>query len=643
MFRERDQSARVSADVAPITGADALVPGERASRWLRALVFGIVGLYALFLAVTAGSVGPTDQDQFLVFHELQYWNAMLFGLSKQWAPIMCSGMSLADEPQIPFMSLSMALGYVLGPFWGIKLATVTYLAIGWYGAYLYASLWLQPPLQRSLAAALFIGNGFFFCRLGVGHADFMPFLILPLVLWTLHRNGAWRGLAAGPAGVIAPLLSLACVAAAMSLTVDGSPVAAIHLWFWIGIYAIVLAWTRRRFAPIVLLGGAVVLAGLLDAGYLWPMLRAQSEAPRLTPDRFTNPLNILWYAVVPMRGEVMSDNGHGHELNIFIGPVIAWAIWRHRHWLGSGVPAALRIPLLVVSAIAIVMGTGSLVRFGVPRWLSLFDALRSLPGFRSLGITGRYWGFLALPLSLLGAAALWRFAAEERPPRALALWMGALLFLQLGFQGETMFGQWLGTDRYHPVPWQGRFQRGPEAVTYVSRPKDVSQGRFLSPIQGVVNCYDMDDFQRASMIPGAGLLRASSSPGGSAVFTRWDEIQLGGTPVDVGGGVAPRSVRWTLNQAYHRFWTMPGCSTERSATGNLIADCPTDLLPHPPPLTFYDSLSAIAARVSVAAWRLWLAGVAACLVALWMTRGRLPRVTGTAGDFEHGGRAAGTD
>jgi hypothetical protein len=515
------------------------------------------------------------------------------------------------------------------------------LVIGWCGAHLYAGFWLKLPLQRSLAAALFIGNGFFFCRLGVGHADFMPFLALPLILWTMHMNCAVGGGASDASGILRPLVSLAGVAAAMALTIDGSPVAAIHLWFWIGLYAIVLARTRRSFALLALFGGAAVLAGLMDAGYLWPMLKAQQDAPRLTADRFTSPLNLLWFALIPMRGKVMS--ALGHELSVFIGPVMAWVIWRHRRWLGAAVPVQLRNPLLSVSAVAIVMGIGSLLGFGAPRWLSLFDALRPLPGFRSLGITGRYWGFLALPLSLLGAAALWRFAAEERPRRALALWMGALLFLQLGFQGETLFEQWLGTDRYHPVPWEGRFQRGAEAVTYVSRPKNLSQGRFLDPTHGVVNCYDMDDFEHASMVSGAELLRESTLPGAGAVFTRWSEIRLRGTPVDMRDVVTPRRVQWTLNQAYHRQWTMPGCSTARSSTGNLIVQCPAEFLPNLPLLTFHDPLSALAASVSVAAWGLWLVGVVACLMALWRNRVREPRVNVVAGDFGVGSTAVGPD
>ena len=167
-------------------------------------MIGVVALYALFFIIFFRQSGPRDGDQYLVFHSLQYWNAALFGIAKQWTPLMCSGLSLAGEPQVPFMSLSMALSYVWGPLWGVRLTTATYLVAGWFGAYLYAGLWLRIRLQRALAASLFIGNGFFFCRLGFGHFDFIPFLILPGILWALHRGAEWtrdNGTYLSPSGI----------------------------------------------------------------------------------------------------------------------------------------------------------------------------------------------------------------------------------------------------------------------------------------------------------------------------------------------------------------------------------------------------------------------------------------------------------
>lgn len=136
-------------------------PRPPGRRWLSALSIGIVTIYVLFYVVFFSRSGPKDGDQFLVFHSLQFWNASLFGMAKQWTPLMCSGLSMAGEPQVPFMSLSMALSYLLGPLWGVRLSSAIYLSAGWTGAFLYAGLWLRQKAQRTLAAALFVGNGFF--------------------------------------------------------------------------------------------------------------------------------------------------------------------------------------------------------------------------------------------------------------------------------------------------------------------------------------------------------------------------------------------------------------------------------------------------------------------------------------------------
>jgi hypothetical protein len=392
--------------------------------------------------------GPGDADQYLVFHTLQYWNAGLFGLAKQWTPLMCSGLSMAGEPQIPFMSLAMLISYVLGPLWGVKLSLVIYLILGWIGASLYAGLWLRLKLQRALAAALFIGNGFFFCRLGLGHFDFAPFLLLPLLLWTLHQAAFWRWDRANLRERLLPLLAIALAGAAIALAIDGSPVTIIHLMLWVGLYSVVLAVSARSAAPVVFFGCAFLSASLLDAGYLWPMLEAQATFPRHPADSFTSVLSLVWFAVLPVRGKVLPANGNGHELSVFIGPVLTWCMWRARGVSSVRLPASMRAPLCVVSAVSIVLGMGSLKVLHIPTWLSPFDLVRPLPGFRSINVTGRFWGFLALPLSVGGAAALWHTVTRMSSGWRLQLLLGSLLVFQLVFQAETLGSHWVGSADY---------------------------------------------------------------------------------------------------------------------------------------------------------------------------------------------------
>jgi hypothetical protein len=600
-----------------------------ATRWLSALVIGVVALYVIFFIMFFRQSGPRDGDQFLVFHSLQYWNAALFGIAKQWTPLMCSGLSLAGEPQVPFMSLSMALSYKWGPLWGVRLATAIYLVAGWLGGFLYAGLWLRVRLQRALAASLFIGNGFFFCRLGFGHFDFIPFLILPLVLWALHRGAEW---AAGPFGVgnaLRLLFTVLLLGATVALVIDGSPVAIVHLLLWIGIYAGTLAIWMRRAAPAVIFALAVMLAGCLDAGYLWPMLQSQAFFPRLTPDRFTSALSLVWFAILPLRGKVLPANGNGHELSVYIGPVLAYCLWRYRYWLAAGVPAAMSRPLLVVSVASVVLGMGSLKALHVPVWLSPFDLLRPLPGFRSIGVTGRYWGFLALPLSLTSAIALWQFASELRPGWRMHLCFASVLIFQLGFQAETLTSLWLHSPRFLTVPLVAQFKHGPEDIEYVAIADDHLQGAILTPTRGVCDCYDMDDFNRAQNGPGSTLITRVmidgkffvAAPLIDAQFITWSHIRLHGgcaTGSEPMCALAPSTrIQITFSQAYHQGWKASGCSTYAANRGSLVIDCPAEYM-HAAALdvVFDDSSSDRGTRISLLLWTAWLYTLASSFVAL---------------------------
>src|ERR1700688_450726 len=126
------------------------IPGLVHRHWSRAFIISIPAVYGLAHTIFAHRVsGTADYDQFLVFHELQYWNASLFGLAKQWSPVMCGGLSLAGEPPVPSMSWSMLLSYAIGPLAALEIAIALYFIVGWAGAYLYAGLWLRGSSRRA--------------------------------------------------------------------------------------------------------------------------------------------------------------------------------------------------------------------------------------------------------------------------------------------------------------------------------------------------------------------------------------------------------------------------------------------------------------------------------------------------------------
>jgi hypothetical protein len=248
--------------------------------------------------------------------------------------------------------------------------------------------------------------------------------------------------------------------------------------------------------------------------------------------------------------------------------------------------------------------------------LSPFDMLRPLPGFRSVGVTGRFWGFLALPLSLLAAAALWRFVTEHEHTKKLKIFLSCALALQFGFQTETILGQWLGSNAYHAVAIGSQFRGGPEKIEYVTTDESHLQGEFVTPTRAVLNCYDMDDFIRADMKPGNQIVKQIAAErhidtaefAADGKFVSWNHLQLdvkaAGEMTEVSSN-AP--VRLVLNQAFNSSWHASGCDTERGENGNLVLKCPIERLRSGSvDLLFHNEISARAASVSVNAWSLWL-------------------------------------
>jgi hypothetical protein len=320
--------------------------------------------------------------------------------------------------------------------------------------------------------------------------------------------------------------------------------------------------------------------------------------------------------VVPLWGRFfLPANGKGHEFSVFVGPVLAVLIWRYRRTLWQALPRAQQQPLLVVVLVSLLMGMGSLSTLEVPRGLSPFDLLRPLPGFRSIGVTGRYWCFLALPLSLFGAGALWTFLSRCPGGAKAAIVCGLALLTQLGAQTTALLSTVVTGRSYRPVEWTDSWKQD-RPITFVLRGAHL-QGELITPTRAVLDCYDEDDIPHAEMNPGTGLVRSVTLPEGSrlagskirARFVTWSRILIDlDSPVEVSPSAAEEStVEVVLNQAYHHQWTAPGGTLSPSAHNNIVLRCNESRLGSGPvELSFHDPISRWGWNISRGAWGAWL-------------------------------------
>jgi hypothetical protein len=566
-----------------------------------ALTFGIPALYVLVLGAFLLRKGDTDWDQMLAFHQIELWNARMFGIEKQWNPLMAGGMSLAGDPQIPVLSPSILLARILPPAAALKAAVLLFVAIGWTGAFLLARrLGLDRPTS-ALAGSLFAGNGYILSHLSHGHIGFLGTLSLPLWLWAsrvvLRSTGEPFGRAARR------LVALALAGGVLfALSADGEPMTVLLLAVWVGSDGLLLAWRRRSASPLLFLAGAMTVGVCLDAIFVFPMVANQAIFPRRRPLVLLDPLLFPWFLILPARGKVLPAPANGHEFSVYIGPVVAYLLVRYRARIARAFPADERRSCLILSTAIFVVGLGAFRALG--RWAppGPFDLLHLLPGFRAVGIPARFWGYLALPLSLAGAVAIRSLEAETtraRPRRGL--W--ALLFLFcLLFQAVTLAGPFLDA--------KGR-QEAPPAIlpdrirTIVNEEGPfASQALNLKPTVGVIQAYNDHDYLRGAIAPGGELVRESTAAGGGALPARaeWDGWNSILVTLPAGGG--PGTI--LFNQNFHPGWTSSRGVATRDRRGNLALRLSTPL-PHGAAVTlrFQDGWSVPGKEVSRAsAWAL---------------------------------------
>jgi hypothetical protein len=573
----------------------------------RALTLAIPLFYVLIFAAFVLRKGDTDWDQMLAFHRLSLWNSKMFGWEKHWNPLMSGGMSLAGDPQVPIFSPSMLLAHVMPTAAAMKAAALLFLAAGWAGAYLLAGQLGLGPATAALAASLFAGNGFILSRLSHGHVDFLGTLTLPLWLWASRVVVREPD---EPQGRAARRLAAAVLGGGLlfALSTDGAPITILLLLVWVGLDAAVLAWQRRSARPLVFFAGSLVTAGFLNAIYYLPLVTNAVDFPRTRAAVFLDPLLFFWFLLLPVRGKVLPAPANGHEFSVYIGPVLAYLIVRYRREVARAFGREARWRFLVLSAATFVIGLGAWK--ALADWLppGPFDLLHQLPGFESVGIPGRFWGYLALPLALAAAVALQALEEDTCPahPRRL-LWTGVFVFT-LAFQATSLAEPFLSQKGR-------RHLRAAKLPAEIHRIENVggpvsSQSQQMTPTRGLIQAYNNHDYVHGTIAPGAELVRQTRwTRGGPPLNARaeWDGWNKIVVTLPDGGG--PGAV--IFNQNFHSLWRSSAAAVTRNRRGNLALRLAQ---PVPPGTTitlrFRDENSILGKKISRIAAYLFLAAAA---------------------------------
>lgn len=590
---------------------------RRVGRWKASpsliLTLAIPLVYLLVFGAFLFREGDSDWDQMLSFHELSLWNSKLYGYAKQWNPLMRGGMSLAGDPQIPILSPSMILAREIDPAAALKISAILFLLAGGAGTWLFARDLGLDPHTAALAASLFAGNGYIVSHLAKGHTVFLGTLGLPLWLWALRRALPVPG-----EPRLRAMRRLACLALAggvfFLLSTDGAPITTLLLLVWVGLHASLLAWDRRCLRPLLLFGASVGIAAALDAVYYFPLAANALIFPRARPPVLIDPLLFPWFLILPLRGRQLPAPANGHEFSVYVGPVLAYLLFRYRGSLMRAWAPDERRRLIVVSAAVLALGLGSWRALGSWAPPGPFDLLHRLPGFVAIGIPARFWGYLALPLALLSAVAIRRLEAETSPERPRRwLWTGIFVF-SIGFQAVSLALPFLSSLGRAVIP-----ETAPPRTIHAIRNLGGavrSQARELQPTTDLMEAYNLHDFVQGVIEPGDRLVlqacEGSSPLPVLASWNGWNEIRLS---LPSGGSAGARVI---FNENFHPRWSCDVGIVTRNRSGNL---CLRLREPAPAGTTltvrFRDPYSILGSRVSV------LSGVVFLGVVLLLTGLRL--------------------
>jgi hypothetical protein len=547
-------------------------------------------VFSFFLFVK----GDSDWDQALTFHRISLWSFGTFGLAKGWNPLMAGGMSLAGDPQVGVLSLSMLFSHLIAPVAAIKIACLFYLLLGFLGTFTLARRLGLNRETACLAGSLFMGNGYILSRFSHGHVDFLGSLCLPLWLCGAHSSLILPGQA--PSRALRRLVQrILAFGVLFALACDGAPISFLLTTLWVGLYAAILAWQKRSLRPIVFLSGAVLVGTLIDGVYFFPMIANQFTFPRVRSAAFFDPLIFPYFLILPVGGQLIPAPANGHELSVYIGPIIAYLIVRYRHFIVDALPADEIQRMAFVSLVVLVVGLGSWQAFWSELPPSPFDVLHHLPGFQTVRIAPRFWGFLALPLALAGAIAIRSFERGVRPePYRKLIWIGLFVFT-IGFQLGTLAQPFLSERARILVPTD----RLPSHIDTITNTPSIigSQAATILPARGVIAAYNDHEYLRGDIDPGSSLVRWARTADDQAVsvMAKWE----GWNTIIVALPPSAIPITIVLNQNFHPYWTASVGALSQFGRGNLMLRVPPLVVRTRVAMEFRDPFSSLGLHVTV--------------------------------------------
>jgi hypothetical protein len=232
-----------------------------------------------FLPTAANTVGH-DYSLHLPNLLTGYYWFLHNGLSEiPWfSPSQCGGFAYFPDPNVAYFSVPQFLVFLVSPMQAVRLTFVLFSLVSLVGSYaLMRRAFQSSRPAATMAAGLFLFNGFFVYRMLIGHLTFHAFALTPLMVAALLPGSTHRHL---PIEESVGRLCIASICFAymfQSGMVHGIPPVLVATVVIFLIHGLLFGWHWR---PWLLLAGAGTLSLALCAGKLVAELALLSNLPR---------------------------------------------------------------------------------------------------------------------------------------------------------------------------------------------------------------------------------------------------------------------------------------------------------------------------------------------------------------------------
>jgi hypothetical protein len=484
-------------------------------------------IYLPFLPTAYNTLG---HDYSLHFPNLltgYYWYLQNGLWATPWfSPSQCGGVPFFADPNVMYMTITQLLVIAVSPMRAVQLTFLLFALIGMGGTFLLMRHSFQGSrAAATVAAGLFLFNGWFAARMLIGHLTFHAFMLLPLMVAAVllppaaSRRSYWDfGLRVTVAGLcLAYIFEAGMVQVIPPMMIAAAVLMLIHM--------LCFGW---RLAPWIIMACAGVLALALCAGRLFAELALVSNFPR---DMYSLPgvpglggtlwslFQSLFLDLSVRKLEVANSQWlmerHEWENGVSIAPLLIFAffaaslVFRKR-------PSARNMfapgRVLAFAAILILLATPIALNVYEPGWNAF---LKELPYLRNSSSLLRFFSVYPLVLVVCAGLALDRIRLPAKIAGHGVLAVAAAALIAMLWQNLTTDRAYYQGQGYYIEPIEAEYARvratgAVPAIEAIGGPAD----RRGAPNDGMVKglsqilCYQplfgyrLEKFPREPLQPG---------------------------------------------------------------------------------------------------------------------------------------------